>query len=80
MTVDQIRTMHRAAPFQPFEINLADGRALAVDHPELLAINGPGRTIAVGRDDGTIEIVDLLLVTGLKPRANGSGRRKKPRD
>lgn len=79
MTVDQIRTMHRAAPFQPFEINLADGRALAVEHPEMLAISPPGRTIGVAHADGTIEIVDLLLVTSLRPRANGSERRKKPR-
>ena len=71
--------MHRATPFQPFEINLADGRALPVEHPELLAINAPGRTIGVARADGTIEIVDLLLVTSLKPRPNSSGRRKKPR-
>jgi hypothetical protein len=32
----------------------------------------------VGLDDGTIEI-DLLLVTSLKPRPNGSLRRRRPR-
>ena len=39
MTVDQLRRMHQARPFQPFEIYLADGRSIAVDHPELLAIS-----------------------------------------
>jgi hypothetical protein len=75
MTVEQLRKMHRAQPFQPFEIHLADGRSLPVGHPEFLAINPPGRTIAVAVDDGTIEIVDLLLVTSLKPRPNGVRRR-----
>jgi hypothetical protein len=31
----------------------------------------PGRTIGIGLSDGTIEIVDLLLVTSLKPKTNG---------
>lgn len=72
MTVEQLRKMHQAKPFQPFEINLADGRALPVEHPEFLAITPPGRTIGVGLADGTIEVVDLLLVTSLKPRSNGN--------
>lgn len=75
MTVDQLRKMHRSQPFRPFEIHLAEGRALPVEHPEFLAINPPGRTIAVAVKDGTIEIVDLLLVTSLKPRPNGSRKR-----
>jgi hypothetical protein len=67
MTVDQLRTFHRATPFQPFEIHLADGRMLDVNHPELLAINPPGRTIGVSVGK-VIEVVDLLLVTSLKPK------------
>jgi hypothetical protein len=79
MTVDQLRKMHQAKPFQPFDIHLADGKSVPVEHPEMLAISPPGRTIGVGVADGTIEIIDLLLVTSLKPRANGSHRRGKPR-
>ncbi|HUE71366.1 MAG TPA: hypothetical protein VMP01_10820 [Pirellulaceae bacterium] len=77
MTIEQLRKMHQAQPFHPFDINLADGRSLPVEHPEMLAIAPPGRTIGVGRDDGTIEIIDLLLVTSLKPHANGSSRRRR---
>ncbi|MFO0840187.1 MAG: hypothetical protein U1D55_16890 [Phycisphaerae bacterium] len=66
--------MHRVQPFQPFEIHFADGRALPIDHPECLAIAPPGRTIGVGLRDGTIEILDWLLVTSLKPRPNGRER------
>ncbi len=80
MTIEQLRKMHRAAPFQPFTIHLADGRSVPVEHPEVLAITPPGRTIGVGLADGTVEIIDLLLVTSLKPRANGRTRRVKPRE
>lgn len=79
MTIEQLRKMHRAQPFRPFEIHLTDGRSLLVLHPEFLAINPPGRTLAVAVEDGTIEIVDLLLVTSLKPRPNGSRRRGRGR-
>jgi hypothetical protein len=77
MTIEQIRKMHRAIPFQPFDIHLADGRSLPVDHPEMLAIVPPGRTVGVGLADGTLEVVDLLLVTSLKPKSNGRSRHPK---
>lgn len=80
MTIEQLRKMHRTVPFQPFEIHLADGRSLPVDHPEVLAVVPPGRTVGVGLADGTMEIIDLLLVTSLKPRGNGRSRRHKPAD
>ncbi len=67
MTVDQIRKVHRREPFQPFDFFVADGRTLPVEHPECLAI--AGRTIAVARRDETIETVDLLLITSIKPRS-----------
>lgn len=76
MTIEQLRKMHRAQPFQPFDIYLADGRVLPVDHSEILAVPPPGRTIGVGCADGTIEVIDLLLVTSLKARANGHSRSK----
>jgi hypothetical protein len=66
--------MHQARPFQPFDVHLADGRSLPVGHPEFLALTPPGRTIGIGLADGTIEIVDLLLVTSLKPHTNGRPR------
>ena len=79
MTIDQLRRLHQARPFIAFDINLADGRSIPVDHPELLAVPAPGRTIGVGLADGTVEIIDLLLVTSLKPRSNGSTGSKRRR-
>ena len=75
MTIHQLQKMLRAQPFQPFDLYLADGRSLPVDHPEFVGQSPTGRTIGIGLKDETIEIVDLLLVTSLKPRPNGSQRR-----
>lgn len=76
MTLEQLRQMHQARPFIPFDIHFADGRSLPVPHPEMLAVPPPGRTIGVGREDGVIEIVDLLLVTSLRPHSNGNSSRR----
>jgi hypothetical protein len=71
MTIEQLQQMHRSRPFQPFDPHLADGRTLPVEHPEFLAQAPAWRTIAVGHANRVMEIVDLLLVVSLKPRANG---------
>lgn len=78
MTIEQLQKLHQARPFQPFDIYLADGRSLPVEHPEFLSRPPTGRTIAVGLQDGTHEIVDLLLVTSLKARANGASPHRRP--
>ena len=79
MTVEQLRTLSNAQPFRPFAIHLADGREIAVQHPEFIMTVPSGRTVVVAQPDDTLNIVDLLLVTDLeiKPAANGSGRRRK---
>ena len=74
MTTSQLRSMLRAAPFQAFDLHLADGRAIAVRHPEMVAVTEGGRTIGVATTEETIEIVDLLLVTSLKPHSNGASK------
>jgi len=76
MTIDQLRQMHQARPFRPFDIHLADGRSLPVEHPEFLSQSAGGRTLAVAvPDTDAIEVVDLLLVTSLKQRPDGTPRR-----
>jgi hypothetical protein len=78
MTVNQLRSLHQARPFRPFDIRMADGRSLPIEHPEVLAIIPPGRNIIVSFADGTFEVVDLFLVLSLKQR-NGSPRRGRRR-
>jgi hypothetical protein len=75
MNIQELRTMLRAQPFCPFDIHLADGRSISVDHPEFVAEAPSRRIISVGTAHG-FEIVDLLLVTSLKPRSNGARRRR----
>jgi hypothetical protein len=75
MTVEQIRHFRNATLFKPFDIHLADGPAITVDHPDCLAVTHTGRTIGVAVGD-VIEVIDLLLVTCLKPHSNGRPRRK----
>ena len=47
MTVDQVRRLYHERSFQPFRIHLADSRSFDVTHPEIMAINEPGRTIVI---------------------------------
>lgn len=80
MTIEQLRAVYHAQPFQPFILHLADGRKIPVDHREFMMTVPSGRTIAVAQPDDAVHIIDLLLVTDLelKPTSNGSkrGRRK----
>ena len=77
MTTEALSKLHQARPFQPFILRLGDGPALPVDHPEMLAYASKSRTATVYRSDGSFEIVDLLLVTGLEVLRNGSDRRRR---
>jgi hypothetical protein len=63
MTMEQLHTAHRASPFRPFTIRLADGRSFLVKHPDFLSRSPSGRTIIVHHDDDSYSVLDLLLVT-----------------
>lgn len=75
-TIDEIRELHDAFPFRPFEIRLADGRAIVIRHPESLARSPTGRRIAVVFPDGTFEVLEIAKVAGVKLRARATPRRK----
>ena len=66
MTVEQLRNVHQANPFQPFTIHLSDGRHFLVPHPEFLARSPSGRTAILYHADEYFSIIDLLLVTELE--------------
>ncbi len=77
MTIEQLRMFHRARPFVPFTLYLADGRAIPVVHNEFLAVAPPGRIVVATQPDGSFETIDLLLVTSIgvaapaPPQGNG---------
>ena len=80
MTTEAVRRIHQAQPFQPFSIRLGDGQSLPVKHPEFLAYAPNSRTMTVYQEDGSFQIVDLLLVTGLEVgRPTGRSRTKRSR-
>jgi len=80
MDLEGIREALRRQPFEPFSICLADGRSLAVPHPEMVAV-GKRRVIVVEADDSW-SVIEPLLIVSLdyngkhRPRTN---RRKRGR-
>ncbi len=67
MTGKTLQKAIRNQPFRPFVIHMADGRALPVTHPELIAYKTGTRTAIVVYDD-SFEFIDLLLATGIQFR------------
>jgi len=68
MTIERLRELYEAKPFQPFIIHLADGREIPVLHREFMANAPSGRTIVVFQPTDQMNIIDLLLVTDLEVR------------
>ena len=66
MTVQQVRAAHRASPFRPFTLHMADGRSLHVPHPDFLSMSPTGRTVIVFQEDESFSILDLLLMTEIR--------------
>ena len=68
MSPEQLRQSLRAAPFQPFRINLADGRSFDVPHPEFASLSPTGRTVLVFSAGSELaEAIDVPLVVSLSP-------------
>ncbi len=70
VTIEQLRTVHQAAPYRPFTLYLADGRSYHVPHGEFLSQSPSGRTIVVHHADDTFSVIDLLLVAEIKVDAS----------
>lgn len=66
MTIEQIKAAYADQPFRPFNIRLADGRAIRVHHREFVAPAPSGRTMIVYQPDDSWNVIDLLLITDLE--------------
>jgi hypothetical protein len=66
MTIEQLRNVYSAQPFQAFIIHLADGRQISVRHRDFIMPAPSGRTVIVYQPDDSFNIIDLLLVTDLE--------------
>jgi hypothetical protein len=62
MDLQGIREALNRRPFEHFSLRLADGRSLAVPHPETVAV-GKRRLILVKPDDSWLVIEPLLIVS-----------------
>jgi len=62
MTVEQLQNVHQARPYRPFNLHMADGRAVDVPHSEFLSHSSSGRTVIVHHADESFSVIDLLLV------------------
>jgi hypothetical protein len=71
VTATELRQLLAAEPFEPFNIRLADGRHVPVQHREFLMMSPSGRTAIVYQPDDSFNIVDVLLVTDLEVKRNG---------
>jgi hypothetical protein len=78
MTNDRLREVLKTEPFHRFVIHLADGRRLAVTHPELVALSPSGRTAVVFTSDDASHSIDLPLVAELEI-GKGDGRNNRRR-
>lgn len=66
MTTDMLRVVHQAQPFEPFVIHMADGRTFPIPHREFLSYHPASRVAVVFHADGSLSILDLLLMTELR--------------
>ena len=79
MDLPGIREAIKRQPFEPFRVCLADGRKLAIRHPETVAV-GKWRLIVVQPNDSWT-VVEPLMVVSLDyiGATRGNGRSKKSR-
>jgi hypothetical protein len=80
MDINAIRDALHKQPFQPFDLCLADGRRVAVNHPEFVAMTK--RVVVVLDEDSYSTTIEPLLIVTLEPRrsskngGNGAHKRK----
>lgn len=77
MRMTELRELRDATPFKPFVIHLADGRTIPVRHRDFLMSSPSGRTMIVYQPDDSFAIIDVMLVTSLRVKANGRSSHRK---
>ncbi len=76
MTAAEVLRFKNAAPFRPFDMLLADGRALAVPHPDFISVREEDELVWLYGSVEGVESVDLLLVVSLRfPMQTQSAKR-----
>ncbi len=82
MVLAGVREALHKQPFEPFLIQLADGRSLPVRHPDFVAVGG--RRIVVLDENDSWSFIEPLLIVSLdklpagRKGGNGRSRRRRP--
>jgi hypothetical protein len=74
MTLEEFRKVWRAEPFQPFIINVADGRNVYVARSEYVCRSPSGRTVIVNLPDDSFEFIELSQADSLLVLNQGKSR------
>jgi hypothetical protein len=77
MDVNVIREALHKQPFEPFVFRLADGRQLAVPHPDFVAVSNRRVLVISPQDESVAWLEPLLIVSldyaGASPGTSSSG-------
>ncbi len=65
MATDELRRYVMATPFRPFVLNVADGRRVPVVGRDFILISPMGQTLHIYQYNGSFEVLDNSLVTGI---------------
>ena len=64
-------------PFVPFQIYVADGRAIPVEHPELVFFPPSNQEVLVYQRDNSFDFIDAFQITSLKQRRKSHSKSNK---
>lgn len=67
MRLEDLKQAKGRRPFEPFDINLADGRSFPISHPDAVAWEGPdfAPVLYVVRGGGRWEVINFAAITSL---------------
>jgi hypothetical protein len=71
MNVKNIREFCEEKPFKPFDVRLADGRAIPVEHPELVLYPPTGQEVIIYQPDNSFDFIGVFQITSLKKTEGG---------
>jgi len=69
MNVEEIRKL-TSNGFQPFTLNLSDGRSFEVPHPDFVALSR--HVVVVIGDDGLASLIDPIHIVSAKQKKSSS--------
>ena len=75
MLTDKLHELHRAEPFRPIIIHLADGRRIRVGNPEWMCFWPESSRVLVSNRDGSSTEFDSRLMTDLEVKPNVKRKR-----